>query len=146
MLCMLAFAVVPTRYVSSKVNSQDNDTTLSEIDSILDVDTSQVVSQKTDSQKIVRQLTVDSVLNSITADSILNMLQSGTVLEVKPDSSKMDTLKRDTIRQSKSALDEPVQYTAKDSITFDYANSRANLYGDGKINYRNLELMQTILP
>lgn len=87
-----------------------------------------------------RQLTVDSVLNSYTADSILQMLSTGRVLEVAPDSSKMDTTRHDTVRKSKSALDEPVQYTAKDSITFDYANSRANLYGDSKVNYQNLEL------
>ena len=70
----------------------------------------------------------------------MQMLTSGRVLELQPDSSKMDTLQRDTVRQSKSALDEPVHYTAKDSITFDYANSRAHLYGDSKVNYQNLEL------
>lgn len=86
------------------------------------------------------QLTVDSVLNSYTADSILQMLSTGRVLEVAPDSSKIDTTRHDTVRKSKSALDEPVQYTARDSITFDYANSRANLYGDSKVNYQNLEL------
>ncbi|MBR1789643.1 MAG: LPS-assembly protein LptD [Bacteroidaceae bacterium] len=85
-------------------------------------------------------MTVDSVLNSYTADSILQMLSTGRVLEVAPDSSKIDTTRHDTVRKSKSALDEPVQYTAKDSITFDYANSRANLYGDSKVNYQNLEL------
>lgn len=87
-----------------------------------------------------KQLTVDSVLNSYNEDSILHMLSSNTILELQPDSSKNDTIRRDTTRQSKSALDEPVQYTAKDSITFDYAHSRANLYGDGRVSYQNLQL------
>ncbi|MDE7167211.1 MAG: LPS-assembly protein LptD [Bacteroidaceae bacterium] len=87
-----------------------------------------------------RQLTVDSVLNSYTEDSIRAMLQANRVLEVQPDSSKMDTVRRDTTRQSKSALDQPVHYTAKDSITFDYGRSMANLYGESRVNYQNLEL------
>ena len=87
-----------------------------------------------------KQLTVDSVLKSYSADSILSMLQSNRILEVKPDSSKMDKLRHDTVRKSKSALDQPAHYTAKDSITFDYANSKANLYGESTVNYQNLEL------
>lgn len=86
------------------------------------------------------QLTVDSVRRVYTEDSIRQMLLTGKVLEVQPDSSQIDTLRRDTARESKSALDQPVRYSAQDSITFDYANSRANLFGEGKVNYMNLEL------
>ncbi len=142
MLCMLAFAVVPSAYLFHGSNglygaqdSTQTDTLPSKKDSIPVADTIAV-----DSQQAHKQLTVDSVLNSIDADSILSMLESGRVLEVMPDSSKMDTVRRDTVKQSKSALDQPVQYTAKDSIVFDYSNSRAILYGDGKVNYQNLEL------
>ncbi len=88
-----------------------------------------------------RQLTVDSVLNTYTADSILNMLQRGSILEVAPDSSKIKPVEPvDTMPKSSNALEMPVSYTATDSITFDYENSRATLYGDGKIDYENLEL------
>ncbi len=88
-----------------------------------------------------RQLTVDSVMKTWTADSIMAMLAEGKTLELAPDTSKMDTVaKRDTTRESKSALDFPVDYTAKDSITFDYQNKRAFLYGDGVVKYQNLNL------
>ena len=39
----------------------------------------------------------------------------------------------------------PVSYSAEDSITFDYARSRANLYGASKVNYQNLELEADII-
>lgn len=90
--------------------------------------------------KRLRQLTVDSVLKAYNADSIRQLLSTGQILEVQPDSSRMDTVRRDTAPQSKSALDQPVRYSAQDSITFDYARSRANLFGEGKVNYQNLEL------
>ena len=51
-----------------------------------------------------------------------------------------DTTQVDTMRKSKSALDDPVDYTAQDSICFDLENSRANLFGNGQVNYQNLQL------
>lgn len=59
---------------------------------------------------------------------------------IMPDTTRRDTLDKDTARKSKSALDEPVSYSAKDSITFDYGNSRAHLYGGSQVNYQNLQL------
>ena len=130
MLCMLAYGIVPPRTEGERCVAVPDTT---KVDAPSDT-LADSVPQK------VRQLTVDSVLNSIDEDSIRQMLSTGKVLEVAPDSSKMDTVRRDTVRVSKSALDEPVRYSAKDSITFDYATSRANLYGDSKVNYQNLEL------
>ncbi len=92
-----------------------------------------------------RQLTVDSVLATYNEDSILTMLREGRIVEVGVDSSKIELVKHDTIAVSKGALDEPVFYTAKDSITFDYADSRANLYGESKVNYQNLELTADLI-
>ena len=71
-------------------------------------------------------------------------LQAYTIL---PDSDSVptDTIPLDTTRKSKNALDLPVNYSAEDSITFDYLNSRANLYGGGKIAYQNLELEADII-
>lgn len=47
----------------------------------------------------------------------------------------------DSIRKSKkSALDDPVSYEAKDSVVFMAGDSYALLYGDGKVNYQNIEL------
>ena len=77
----------------------------------------------------------DSVrTDSVRPDSI--PLKAYTIL---PDTTEQDTLPADTVR-SKSALDEPVTYSAQDSITFDYGNNRATLFGGSKVNYQNLEL------
>ncbi len=51
-----------------------------------------------------------------------------------------DTVKTDTTPKSSNSLDAPVMYTASDSITFDMTESRANLYGDSRVDYQNLEL------
>ena len=69
-------------------------------------------------------------------------LRAYTIL---PDSVPEDTVPVDTTRKSKNALDLPVNYSAEDSITFDYLNSRANLYGGGKVQYQNLELEAEII-
>lgn len=157
MIGMLAYAIVPSSYYYVKQKASRADSiadTIAAADTLRREGTRDTIATgdtirrgatrdtitTADTLRRHRQLTVDSVLNSYTADNILSMLESGRVLEVKPDSSKMDTIRRDTVKQSKSALDQPVQYTAKDSITFDYANSRANLYGEGQVNYQNLEL------
>ena len=58
---------------------------------------------------------------------------------ILPDTTEADTVQADSMR-SKSALDEPVAYSADDSITFDYGRNRANLFGKSKVNYQNLEL------
>lgn len=85
------------------------------------------------------QLTVDSVLRSVSADSILAMIHNNQVIEVLPDSTQQ-IAKTDTLRKSKSALDAPVDFEAKDSVTFDYLLKYANFYGDSKVNYQSLEL------
>ena len=51
----------------------------------------------------------------------------------------------DSTKQSKSALDAVVEFTAKDSVTFDYANDRVNFYGDAHVNYTNLELSANLI-
>ncbi len=58
---------------------------------------------------------------------------------ILPDTTQ-DTLTVDTTKKSSSSLDLPVTYEAQDSITFDYSNMRATLYGSSKVNYTNLEL------
>ena len=79
----------------------------------------------------------DSINNkdSTATDSI--PLRPYTIL---PDTTQNDSVPKDTMPRSKNALDEPVTYSAQDSITFDYKNNRAHLYGSSKVNYQNLEL------
>lgn len=77
----------------------------------------------------------DTTSTKAAADSIPQ--RAYTIL---PDTSLRDSLYKDTVRKSKSALEEPVSYSAKDSITFDYTNSRAHLFGGSQVNYQNLQL------
>lgn len=87
--------------------------------------------------------------DSLSADSLRDSVQAQTLppraYTILPDSVPQDTVPVDTTPRSKNALDLPVNYSAKDSITFDYVRSRANLYGDGKITYQNLELEAEII-
>jgi hypothetical protein len=59
---------------------------------------------------------------------------------ILPDTTQKDTVPVDTTPRSKNALDMPVNYSAEDSITFEYGRSRAHLYGGSKVQYQNLEL------
>ena len=90
-------------------------------------------------RKVVSQagkpLKSDTTGTKAAADSIPQ--RAYTIL---PDTSLRDSLYKDTVRKSKSALEEPVSYSAKDSITFDYTNSRAHLFGGSQVNYQNLQL------
>ena len=90
-------------------------------------------------QKVVSQAgkpqESDTTGTQTAADSIPQ--RAYTIL---PDTSLRDSLYKDTVRKSKSALEEPVSYSAKDSITFDYTNSHAHLFGGSQVNYQNLQL------
>ena len=97
----------------------------------------------------VDSLRADSLPDSLRTDSLPDSarvqplpLQAYTIM---PDSVPPDTVPVDTTPKSKNALDLPVNYSAEDSITFDYVNSRANLYGGGKVQYQNLELEADII-
>ena len=85
-------------------------------------------------------LSVDSIPDSVRVQNV--PLRAYTIL---PDSVSPDTVPVDTTPKSKNALDLPVHYSAKDSITFDYVRSRANLFGEGKVTYQNLELEAEII-
>ena len=83
----------------------------------------------------------DSLLSSsLPSDSLLSDSIPLAPYVILPDTTATDTVQTDTARKSKNALDEPVSYEAKDSITFDYGRSRAHLYGDSKVSYQNFEL------
>ena len=103
-----------------------------------------------------------TLLDSTLLDSVLldSALRSGIVFpdSVQPDSARflivngdtvflgqgghtgIDTVAIDSTKQSKSALDAPVDFIAKDSIVFDYGDNRVNFYGDANVKYQNLEL------
>ena len=70
-------------------------------------------------------------------DSVAPLPQGQPMLD---DTLRTDTLRKDTVKVSKSVLDQPVEYTANDSVTFEAGLGNANLYGGSKVNYTNLEL------
>lgn len=59
------------------------------------------------------------------------------------DSLGMDSLAADTTKK-KEPLDAPVIYEASDSIVFT-KEGYAHLYGEGKVNYQNIELTSAII-
>ena len=83
----------------------------------------------------IDQFTADTT--AVIADSI-----KAGVLVV--DSLATDSVAADSVK-SKSALDQPVEYTAKDSVTFEAGMGNANLYGESKVNYQNLELTADLI-
>ena len=58
---------------------------------------------------------------------------------------RSDTLKIDSAKKSKSVLDAPVSYTAADSIIYDAASGRADLFGEGSVEYLNLKLKADLI-
>lgn len=59
------------------------------------------------------------------------------------DSLGMDSLAADTTKE-KEPLDAPVIYEASDSIVFT-KEGYAHLYGEGKVNYQNIELTSAVI-
>lgn len=73
---------------------------------------------------------------SVTSDSIQKD-------SLAADSLGMDTLAADTAKK-KEPLDAPVIYEASDSIVFT-KEGYAHLYGEGKVNYQNIELTSAVI-
>ena len=90
--------------------------------------------------------TADSLREQILSDSTRFMIVHGdTVYLGRSGHTGIDTLAIDSSKQSKSALDSPVDFKAKDSITFDYILNRVNFYGDAEVKYQNLELSSNLI-
>lgn len=84
--------------------------------------------------------------------------RAGGLFTPKNDSLRVDTLKNDTLKanvlkadtlsaesvKKETTLDAPVVYSANDSIVFTQGGF-AHLYGDGKVNYENIELGAEII-
>lgn len=92
--------------------------------------------------------TILSGLREMAADSVGHVPDSvrekvaapDSIGAVVTDSVQTDSVSEDTAKVSKSVLDQPVEYTASDSVTFEAGLGNANLYGNSKVNYTNLEL------
>ncbi len=92
----------------------------------------------------VRQDVVEAVdsayLNSL--DSIKNNFDQarGAVSKAVQWNDSIAQVQDSINKKKKKALDAPVKYEAKDSVVFFMGSSLAYLYGDGKVNYDNIEL------
>ena len=87
-------------------------------------------------------LRLDSLpLDSLVADTLRYIIVGNdTVYLGVGGHTGVDTLAIDSTKQSKSALEAPVDFVAKDSIVFDYGINRVNFYGEANVKYQNLEL------
>lgn len=94
-----------------------------------------------DSLRFVGQM--DPLRKIQSPDSLKNMSLKTDSLQ--RDSLAADSVSADSAKTSKSALDAPVQYTANDSVTFEAEQGYANLFGDSKVNYQNLELTADLI-
>ncbi len=91
---------------------------------------------------VLNSLLADTIFkDSITADTLRYLIVNGdTVILGQGGHTNVDTLAIDSSKQSKSALDAPIDFVAKDSIVFDYSVNRVNFYGEANVQYQNLEL------
>ena len=101
-------------------------------------------------------LSVDSFLtDAAPLDTILDITEEATA-KLKRDTSTMDSLElaiykhnkavddslyKDSVNRSrKTGIDSPVQYVAKDSLTYNAASGLAHLYGESNVKYQNMDL------
>jgi len=81
------------------------------------------------------------IMDSVQTDTLRYVVVNGdTVYLGVGGQTKVDTVKVDTTKQSKSALDAPVDFVSKDSLVYDYAANRVNFYGQANVKYQNLDL------
>ena len=89
---------------------------------------------------------LDSLAEQLLNDSTRILIVHGdTVYLGRSGHTGIDTLKIDSTKQSKNALEAPVDFKAKDSVTFDYILNRVNFYGNAEIKYQNLELTSNLI-
>lgn len=61
------------------------------------------------------------------------------------DTLHADTTTADTVRKKTNTVDKPVTYSSRDSMTYDAASRKINLYGSSEVKYTNLELTADII-
>lgn len=130
-IAVMAFASGPYYHFPGNMEDEDSDT-LSVPDSV-DPNQPDTLKHPVHSLKGGRYISKEEL------DSLLKDTMPEHSFIILPDTTQKDTVPVDTSAND-NVLDSPVKYEAKDSIVFDYRNSRAHLYGDSKVNYQNLEL------
>lgn len=81
------------------------------------------------------------VADSTTYNSQPNLKAGRTTpdIQLKADSSGVDSLQADSAKQKKAALQAPIQYKAVDSIVF-LENGMAYMYNKGVVTYEDIQL------
>lgn len=79
---------------------------------------------------------------AVAVDSLAIGLSAGDSVRVDSLGNPIDTVAADTAK--KEPLDAPVVYEASDSIVF-LKGGFAHLYGNGKVNYQNIELTSQLI-
>jgi hypothetical protein len=81
----------------------------------------------------------DSIPGKISTDTN-KIVKAGIAIN---DSLIADTAKKDTASlkmKKKSAIEDPVKYSAKDSLIFELDKKKVYLYNEAQVNYQNIEL------
>lgn len=72
--------------------------------------------------------------------------QSNDSLSInKIDSISSDTISTDSVKKSKSTLDFPITYSAKDSMSYIAATGMTNLYGNSNVSYLDMNLESAVI-
>lgn len=59
--------------------------------------------------------------------------------------TRNDTINVDTARKKSNQLDQPVKYSARDSMTYDAVSRNITLYGSGNVEYQDMTLDANII-
>jgi hypothetical protein len=81
----------------------------------------------------------DTIADKISTDTNY-IVKAGSAIN---DSLAADTAKKDTVslkKKKKSTIEDPVKYSAKDSLLFDLDKKKVYLYNDAQVNYQDIEL------
>lgn len=82
----------------------------------------------------------DDSLFAVTPDSVyLKPLDSLRVAALA------DTLEADTAKKKSEGLDQPVKYTARDSMTYNALSHDISLYGNSEVSYQDMNLTADII-
>lgn len=93
--------------------------------------------RQTVSNALQRPLT-DSLLPHTGNDSLVRPILNDTLAT---DSLQTDT----TATKKRTGLDAPVEYSAKDSLTYDAATGLVHLYGSSKVAYQDMNLNAAVI-
>lgn len=87
-------------------------------------------------EKVLEDSVKETDIFAITDDSVY----------LKPlDSLRQDSTKKDTVHKKSNTLDKPVKYSSRDSMTYNAEERRINLFGNGEVEYLDMNLAADII-